>query len=119
MMDIEEERKKFEVWYDSNNDFMINTQFEIEGGWYLDRHVRMAWKAWLASKESQDDAWISIKVGEPEPLDAVLLFTENSGYTVGTFEQSLDGTCHFIDGVYDGNRVTHWMPLPQPPLNKD
>ena len=34
-------REKFEEWYEKNNDFMINTQFVIEGNYYLDRHVRM------------------------------------------------------------------------------
>lgn len=47
------ERELFEEWYGKNNDFMINTQFLMEGERYLDRHVRMAWLAWQASTQRQ------------------------------------------------------------------
>lgn len=45
------ERELFEEWYEKNNDFMINTQFLMEGDRYIDRHVRMAWLAWQASAQ--------------------------------------------------------------------
>jgi hypothetical protein len=47
------ERELFEEWYEKNNDFMINTQFLMDGSRYVDRHVRMAWLAWQASAQRQ------------------------------------------------------------------
>ena len=48
-------REKFEEWYEKNNDFMINTQFVMEGNYYLDRHVRMAWLAWQEQQKVVDE----------------------------------------------------------------
>ena len=48
-------REKFEEWYEKNNDFMINTQFVMEGNYYLDRHVRMAWLTWQEQQKVIDE----------------------------------------------------------------
>lgn len=48
-------RSEFEKWYEENNDFMINTQFMLEGDRYLDRHVRMSWLAWVEQQKKIDE----------------------------------------------------------------
>lgn len=66
------ERELFENWYEENNDFMINTQFLMEGDRYLDRCVRMLWAAWQASANRQ-----GYKLVPVEPTTEMLIAGDN------------------------------------------
>ena len=55
--------------------------------------------------------WISVEERLPEPLVGVLVHHEDGEIYVGVWFKSFS---HFL-GEDDDNRVTHWMPLPEPP----
>lgn len=75
--------------------------------------------------------WISVKEKLPEPNQSVLIFEKGCGLAVsatyepqnGLFRQwSENCNCHVGDGEGPGfyqQRVTHWMPLPPPPVNPE
>ena len=51
-MNLENERKAFEVWFESRYDahFM---QFALDLDLYVDKHTQTCWEAWLASANRQ------------------------------------------------------------------
>lgn len=56
----------------------------------------------------QNNGWISVKDRLPEPKAMVLAHCTNGRMlTVGYFDKDLD--------FLKSGRVTHWMPLPEPP----
>lgn len=56
----------------------------------------------------QDNEWISVKDRLPEPKAMVLVHCTNGRMlTVGYFDKDLE--------YLKSGRVTHWMPLPEPP----
>lgn len=72
--------------------------------------------------------WISVENQLPELFKKVIAYNEQTGpkgsYTIGEKYFSLEERCKWQDGYRDGFRgerffdckVTHWMPLPNPPL---
>jgi len=74
--------------------------------------------------------WISVKDRLPEPFVDVLVWCENLAqdyaqlecFRVGEFYAAIDRFCVWEDGKPSSFRtdrfygkVTHWMPLPEPP----
>ena len=55
--------------------------------------------------------WISVEERLPKPLEEVLVHYEDGKVSVGVWFELFS---HFF-GEDDDNRVTHWMPLPEPP----
>ena len=75
-----------------------------------------------AGVEATQPKWISVEERLPEPYRKVLALREGFPDT-GRYICALDSTTLWIDDtlVWNGdlktwkNRVTHWMPLPEPP----
>lgn len=63
-------------------------------------------KGWCRQSE-----WISVEERLPERTGKYLVFTYNGRLYIGDF---ID---HYCDGnpQFDDYKVTHWMPLPEPP----
>lgn len=56
--------------------------------------------------------WISIKERKPEPLVRVLVYHEGRGGV--RISEMFGAVCEFgLETMY--GKVTHWMPLPEPP----
>ena len=59
--------------------------------------------------------WISINDRLPLPGEMVLFFSLIAGMVTGYYSNK-DGTNRFYDSdSYSLLKVTHWMPLPEPP----
>ena len=58
--------------------------------------------------------WIGVKNGLPKEFKSVLIFNGVSIY-IGHLEINSDGNIFYIDGDDYYIKVTHWMPLPEPP----
>lgn len=60
--------------------------------------------------------WISVKDRLPEKNKNVILAVEGLTYQVcyGFYECSMFHI-FYTNGAFPNNRVTHWMPLPEPP----
>lgn len=63
---------------------------------------------------SSQDCLIAIKYGDDMQGEPPTLCT---GYLLGNeWWAYQDHNCHKIgDGIYKGDKVSHWMPLPEPP----
>jgi hypothetical protein len=66
--------------------------------------------------------WISVEDRLPEPMENVLVSLENGWTTlIGKYRNPEQGwTCFYADGeqIAYQNLVTHWMPLPEPTMEK-
>ena len=65
-MNLENERKAFEVWFESRYDahFM---QFALDLDLYVDKHTQTCWEAWLASANREGYKLVPFSVGGCEP----------------------------------------------------
>lgn len=65
--------------------------------------------------------WISVKEEEPKPYMEVIIYSKKlKMVTVATFDSACndwDLGDHTFNHPFDA--VSHWMPLPQPPKEKD
>lgn len=59
--------------------------------------------------------WISVKDRLPESKKCVLMYSANGGVAEGEYDESTKKWCQFRWSVCDVRKVTHWMPLPNPP----
>ncbi len=61
--------------------------------------------------------WIDVKDRLPEHLKSVLIFDSDKDMLVGFYSEKLNmWQSEFSDYLYEDEcRVTHWMPLPEPP----
>lgn len=63
-------------------------------------------------KVQKKSNWISVKDKLPEPFATVLAYSINGRmYTVGYIDK--------LVGFMTRDTVTHWMPLPEPPKEKN
>jgi hypothetical protein len=58
---------------------------------------------WIASKDRLPEPWVRVLIYRNGQID----LGEHSGNEIADFYQ--------LDGVWSGECVTHWMPLPAPP----
>ena len=73
----------------------------------------------VAQLEAAQPKWISVEERLPDKSGEVLICVYGhvtiAWYSVNRFETG-GGMVFFVDDHFaDGNEVTHWMPLPQPP----
>lgn len=69
---------------------------------------------------SKERGWISVKERLPEPYETVLIsILSKNGYgedasieNLGCYERG--ALCSYIP-LAEGEKITHWMPLPEPP----
>ncbi len=62
--------------------------------------------------------WINIGESLPEPGQHVIAYCENyPNYFVSMvrFEKGKEGYYFWNDSINEEGKVTHWMPLPDPP----
>lgn len=80
-MNIEEQRKAFEAWFESRYDanFM---QFALNLNLYVDKHTQTCWEAWLASANRE-----GYKLVPVEPTERML----DSAYS------SISDNLHYAD----------------------
>lgn len=71
---------------------------------------------WIYRAELEKKAaWVSVKDRLPEDYQRVLCLFE-SGTMEVSFRASVKGFCY--EGFKQTGKVTHWMPLPEPPKEK-
>lgn len=58
--------------------------------------------------------WISVKDGLPQINTAVLVYIDEYGICIDFYTVDYNNPKKPFF-AYRGNRVTHWMPLPEPP----
>jgi hypothetical protein len=69
--------------------------------------------------------WISVKEREPRLMETVLVVTQSSDIIMAQLDSDWDGKPEWIDttgGILDeeiGMAVTHWMPMPEAPKEKE
>ena len=71
--------------------------------------------------------WIPVSEKVPNESCPVLLYGngkttvgfQDDVMAVGTLERSKSGSEYFVDHLYLSFHPTHWMPLPNPPKEKD
>ena len=70
------------------------------------------WEGLYRAKLGKESGWISVKDRLPEDYQRVLCLFE-SGTMEVSFRASVKGFCY--EGFKQTGKVTHWMPLPEPP----
>ena len=70
------------------------------------------WERLYRAKLGKESRWISVKDRLPEDYQRVLCLFE-SGTMEVSFRASVKGFCY--EGFKQTGKVTHWMPLPEPP----
>lgn len=67
------------------------------------------------------DRWISCQDKMPEEYKTVLVYEKDYGVMVGELEKKFFDTQYFIARksglILQTTEVTHWQPLPDPPVN--
>lgn len=69
----------------------------------------------IQSKGYTVSKWISVKDELPVTRETVILYDEYKGVAVGFYDSDY-AKFRFVDDVYDSAQVTHWQPLPKPPM---
>lgn len=105
---IEQERKAFEAWMAEL--YPTNPQTERVGDEYSRLGTQYKWEGWQA-KAAQSE-WISVKDRLPDTETTVLVCNER-GEIFSSWASNDD--VFWFYGEEEDNRVTHWMPLPDPP----
>lgn len=105
---IEQERKVFEEWMAEL--YPTNPQTERVGDEYSRLGTQYKWEGWQARATQSE--WISVQDRLPEIDTTVLICTERG--EIFSSWASNEGVFWFY-GEEEGNRVTHWQPLPLPP----
>lgn len=78
------------------------------GGWCED---------FLTADVAPKSAWISVDERLPDPGLPILIFTRKNRYYVGYYYKAVVDTTYtgfYADSVK--RDVTHWMPMPEPPI---
>ena len=70
------------------------------------------WEGLYRAKLGKESGWISVKDRLPEDYQRVLCLFE-SGTMEVSFRASVKGFCY--EGFKQTGKVTHWIPLPEPP----
>ena len=70
------------------------------------------WEGLYRAELEKKAAWVSVKDRLPEDYQRVLCLFE-SGTLEVSFHASVKGFCY--EGFKQTGKVTHWMPLPEPP----
>lgn len=70
------------------------------------------WEGLYRAELEKKPAWVSVKDRLPEDYQKVLCLFE-SGTMEVSFRASVKGFCY--EGFKQTGKVTHWMPLPEPP----
>ena len=74
--------------------------------------------------EHMEPKWISVNERMPEKLNEnnqsylseYVIGFDGERYRVGQFKvYKYDGSCEFFDGYGFTDKITHWIPLPEPP----
>lgn len=105
---IEQERAKFEK--NIHELGITNYKQRLKSGEYAYDHIEFAWEIWQARAAQSE--WISVEERLPETETSVLVFTER-GYIFLSWASNED--VFWFYNEEEGDRVTHWQPLPEPP----
>ena len=70
----------------------------------------------IPSADVQPMAWISVDDKLPATRKTVLIYDEYEGISAGYYDSNYT-KFRSIEDVYRPCNVTHWMPLPDPPVN--
>ena len=70
------------------------------------------WEGLYRAELEKKPAWVSVRDRLPEDYQRVLCLFE-SGTMEVSFRASVKGFCY--EGFKQTGKVTHWMPLPEPP----
>lgn len=89
-MNIEEQRKAFEAWFESRYDahFM---QFALDLDLYVDKHTQTCWEAWLSSANREGYKLVPLEATQ-EMVDAVYNSTLASDDLEGIYKAMI-GAC--------------------------
>lgn len=75
----------------------------------------------ITSNTPWPNGWIDAREQQPQPNQAVLTYSKDCGYVVGTYGKDGKWDATFTDNesgepwLRDEGTVTHWMPLPAAP----
>lgn len=84
----------------------------------FDGHTVSVWQNDLdAAPTVNPYEWISVEDRLPKLYQGVLVYTWNGLNNVCWYGD--DNSWHSESYVYDPEDVTHWMPLPAPPIEKE
>ena len=122
---MSESREAFEKWVTEELlDFSLD--IDEEDGTYLDIDSHINWQTWQASRQAiKDDGWIKCSERLPSEADHYLVALsdpEDVGWVTDkawTAFYNKGGEWDCCEAVEDGQPVTHWMPLPEPPEGDD
>lgn len=78
-------------------------------------HERRSVSEWTCWLEAQSPRWISVEERLPEDCEDVLVRIARGDASRIVCAWLLNGEWRYLNVRCDGDRVTHWMPLPEPP----
>ncbi|QXV72946.1 hypothetical protein [Edwardsiella phage PVN06] len=114
-------RKEFEKWYqvqDGAPDVKeLRDIFKLdEYGEYYFLGTRLGWRAWQAAWQASQPKWIKCSEQMPEEFGRYWCYVEEQN-SLG--KSNYQWNCSWNGDVWSDKaltgRVTHWMPLPNPP----
>lgn len=125
---LEEEKFKFEEGIDrgSDEDELDSEGAEIYDRGYLcaiDEALSIAHEVPVINPEDCSPEWISVDKRLPELIpcnagtaysEAVIVWTDNRKAMIAVWD-GVDFLCAFDYWEAWGEKITHWMPLPEPP----
>lgn len=79
--------------------------------------MKQAFLEIIPSDATPKSAWISVDERLPDPGLPILIFTRKNRYYVGYYYKAVVDTTYtgfYADSVK--RDVTHWMPMPEPPI---
>lgn len=127
-LDIQQERQAFEqrykvnhnkVEYDEKRDCYEPLTHNKKTQWAYAKETNIRWGTWKSAKRHtlKSNNWISVNNRLPENGQNCLAWKEprssgygSRGYIFSTFDNGV------FDDIYPNEIVTHWQPLPNPPM---
>lgn len=81
----------------------------------MQERVRADLEVRISQLEAQSPRWISVEERLPEDCKDVLVRIARGDASRIVCAWLLNGEWHYLNVRCDGDRVTYWMPLPEPP----